>query len=330
MAEPSVHVIPEPVTIEETGLQMGFLADLTLKALYQTGRATAGQLGATLALSQPVMQEVLTFLSRDGLCEVTGSEGHALADYRYSITGRGRERTAAAFEQSAYLGRAPVPLANYVSQVSRQSVSQVRFDVETVERALDVLILSPETRRRIGRAIASGRPTLIYGASGNGKSTAARQLGAALGGQVLIPHALEVYGHIVRLFDPSKHQVVQDISEGQGATRRRDRRWQLVARPAVLTSTQSPTSSFEPAFPFLAKGMLGENGCRPPLGSSTSAAPQRTQLTQSPVSAPLLLVLRASCPRTAAPAHFKEVLIDVKAPLRSDATLAERPAARSR
>ncbi len=248
MPEPSVHVIPEPVTIEETGLQMGFLADLTLKALYQTGRATAGQLGAMLALSQSVMQEVLTFLSRDGLCEVTGSEGHALADYRYSITQRGRERTAAAFEHSAYLGRAPVPLADYVTQVSRQSVSQVRFDVETVERALDVLVLSPETRRRIGRAIASGRPTLIYGASGNGKSTAIRQLGAALGGQVLIPHALEVYGHIVRLFDPSKHQVVQDMSEGQEATRRRDRRWQLVARPAVLTGGELSRHSLELVF----------------------------------------------------------------------------------
>jgi len=52
MPEPSVHVIAEPVAIEETGLQMGFLADLTLKALYQTGRATAGHLGAMLALSQ--------------------------------------------------------------------------------------------------------------------------------------------------------------------------------------------------------------------------------------------------------------------------------------
>jgi len=110
MPEPSAHFVPEPLTVEETGLEMGFLADLTLKAFYYTGRATAGQLGAALALSQPVMQDVLTFLSRDNLCEVTGSEGHGLANYRYSITGRGMERTAAAFERSAYLGSAPVPL----------------------------------------------------------------------------------------------------------------------------------------------------------------------------------------------------------------------------
>ena len=196
MVESPVYVMPEPVTIEETGLQMGFLADLTLKALYYSGRATAAQLGGTLALSQPVLQEVLTFLSRDRLCEVTGSEGHGPANYRYGITGRGTERSAAAFERSAYLGPAPVPLAAYVGQVRQQSVSQVRLDVATVEGALDALVLSPETLGRIGRAIASRRPALVYGASGNGKTSAARHLGEALSGQVLIPHALEVYGHI--------------------------------------------------------------------------------------------------------------------------------------
>jgi len=248
MTEPSSTFVPEPVTVEETGLEMGFLADLTLKAFYYTGRATAGQLGATLTLAQPVMQDVLTFLSRDNQCEVTGSEGHGLANYRYSITRRGMERTAAAFERNAYLGPAPVPLADYIRQVQRQSVSQVRFDRAAVERALDGLVLSPDTQRRIGRAVASGRPTLIYGASGNGKSTAARCLGEALSGQVLIPHALEVYGHVVRLFDPSKHRPVQDASEGEGNRRRRDRRWQLVTRPAVLVGGELTRHSLELVF----------------------------------------------------------------------------------
>ena len=248
MGEPSAHFVPEPLTVEETGLEMGFLADLTLKAFYYTGRATAGQLGAALTLSQPVMQDVLTFLTRDNQSEVTGSEGHGLANYRYSITRRGMERTAAAFERNAYLGPAPVPLADYIRQVRRQSVSQVRFDRAAVERALDGLVLSPDTQRRIGRAIASGRPTLIYGASGNGKSTAARCLGEALSGQVLIPHALEVYGHVVRLFDPSKHRLVEDVSEGQGNRRRRDRRWQLATRPAVLVGGELTRHSLELVF----------------------------------------------------------------------------------
>ena len=68
--EPETGFVPEPVTIAETGLDIGLVADLTLKALYYEGQATAGQLGSSLALSQPVMQEVMEFLNRGKLCEV--------------------------------------------------------------------------------------------------------------------------------------------------------------------------------------------------------------------------------------------------------------------
>lgn len=248
MAERPVHVIPEPVTVEETGLDIGFLADLTLKALYFTGRATAGQLGDMLALSQPVMQEVLPFLTRDRLCEVTGSEGTGPTSYRYGITERGTDRMAAVSERNAYLGPAPVPLADYVDQVQRQSVSQARFGLAAVERALSGLVLSSETVTRLGRAVASGRPTLIYGASGNGKSTVAQCLGEALSGQILIPHALEMYGHIVRLFDPSKHRLVEDLGGTQEAVRRRDRRWHVAVRPTVLAGGELTRHSLELVF----------------------------------------------------------------------------------
>jgi hypothetical protein len=89
---------------------------------------------------------------------------------------------------------------------------------------------------------------MIYGASGNGKSTVARSLGRALSGQVLIPHALEVYGHIVRLFDPSKHRLVEDTGEGQDGRRRRDRRWQLASRPAVVVAGELTRYSLELVF----------------------------------------------------------------------------------
>jgi predicted ATPase with chaperone activity len=248
VTEPASQFIPEPVTIEGTGLEIGLLTDLALKALYYTGQATAGQLGSMLGLSQPVMQEVLAFLTRDKLCEVTGSEGHGPASYRYTMTGRGTERASAAFERNTYVGLAPVCLADYVCQVRQQSVSQVRFDQATVERALAELVLSPDTRKRIGRAIASGRSTLIYGATGNGKSTVIRSLGEALSGHVLIPHAVEVYGHIVRLFDPSKHSGVEDQPGGSERPRRQDRRWHVAARPTVLAGGELSRHSLELVF----------------------------------------------------------------------------------
>jgi hypothetical protein len=246
--ESTDHFIPEPVTIAETGLDTGLLGDIVLKALYYAGQATPGQLGAMLALSQPVIQEVMHFLSRGKLCEVMGSDGRGPTSYRYRLSDTGVERTAAAFERNTYLGPAPVPLADYVNQVRRQSVSQVRFDPRGVEEALGELVLSPETRRRIGKAIASRRPTLIYGASGNGKSTAACRLGQALSGRVLVPHALDVYGHIVRLFDPSKHQPAEDEEARTGAASRRDRRWRVAARPTILAGGELTRYSLELVF----------------------------------------------------------------------------------
>ena len=110
------------------------------------------------------------------------------------------------------------------------------------------LVMTPGTLTRVGRAIASGRPTLVYGAPGNGKSTVARCLAEAFSGRVLIPHALDVYGHIVRLFDPSKHRRVEETGEGQGAPRRRDGRWHLTARPTVMAGGELTRHSLELVF----------------------------------------------------------------------------------
>jgi len=61
-----------------------------------------------LALSLPVMQETLALLTRDGLCEIVAGEGQGPASYRYRLSGRGLERSAAAFERNSYIGQAPV------------------------------------------------------------------------------------------------------------------------------------------------------------------------------------------------------------------------------
>src|SRR3972149_9359532 len=93
-AEHMAPFTPEPVTIGETGLDTGLLGDIVLKALYYAGQATPGQLGAMLALSQPVIQEVMHFLSRGKLCEVMGSEGRGPTSYRYRLSDTGAGRAA--------------------------------------------------------------------------------------------------------------------------------------------------------------------------------------------------------------------------------------------
>ncbi len=236
----------EPAYLRDTGLDAAFVIELALKALYYSARPTAGDLADTLALSLPVMQEALALLTRDGLCEIVAGEGQGPASYRYRLSSRGLERAGTAFERNSYVGQAPVPLKDYIAQVRLQSAGGSGFTAGVVREALSQLVLSEHTSDRIGRAIFSGRPTLIYGPSGNGKTTIAHLLGQALVGYIAVPYALEVYGHIVRLFDPSKHQLADYAEKGRDVrTRRHDRRWAIARRPAVMTGGELTRQGLE-------------------------------------------------------------------------------------
>jgi predicted ATPase with chaperone activity len=236
----------EPAYLRDTGLDPAFVVELALKALYYSARPTAVDLADTLALSLPVMQEALALLTRDGLCETVAGEGQGPASYRYRLSSRGLERSAVAFERNAYVGPAPVPLKDYVAQVKAQSVGGSGFTTAVVREALSQLVLSDSTRERVGRAVFSGRPMLIYGPSGNGKTTIAYLLGQALSGYIAVPYSIEMYGHIVRLFDPSRHQLV-DYAERKTDVRKRrhDRRWAIVRRPAVLAGGELTRQGLE-------------------------------------------------------------------------------------
>lgn len=246
--EPGDQFLPEPISVQETGVDLGTLADLSLRTLYFRGRTTAGDLAEAMALSVPAVQEVLEFLTRDGLCEVVGGESRGFSGYRYVLTRRGLERSAAAFDRSAYIGPAPVLLVDYVRRVQWQSVAGKVFSPAVVADALKGLVMNMQTLTRVGRAVSSARSTLIYGASGNGKTTIAHALGEALPGHILVPHAIDVYGHIVRLFDASKHHPLEAKQPPRPSGRRADRRWVRVRRPTVFAAGELTRHSLELVF----------------------------------------------------------------------------------
>ena len=72
-----------------------------------------------------------------------------------------------------------------------------------------------------------GHSLFVYGPPGNGKSVISQAIRNLLDGDIAIPHALEVEGQIVRLFDPVNHEVLP-LADNAGAHRakpRPDRRW---------------------------------------------------------------------------------------------------------
>ncbi len=231
-----------PDTLEAIGVDLGVLAALTLKTLYLAGNSTVGEIADRLALPPGPTLEILRFLRGERLCEIIGGDGQFDISLRYTLTEAGFARTASVLAQSGYIGPAPVPLADYVESVKRQSVHQVDVRREDVEESLSRLVFRQETVNRIGQAFTSKRATLLYGASGNGKSSAADALRDALAGDILIPYAIEVAHQVIQLYDPSIHELAE-ASEKQAWLS--DRRWVLIRRPALLAAGELAANHLE-------------------------------------------------------------------------------------
>ena len=235
-----------PSTVAATGLDLGLLADLALKALYFGGNIEQIEISHRLALSPNVTADVMEFLRRERLSEVTGGNGRSEGRLRYSLTSAGIERAVAALAISGYVGPAPVPLRDYIAQVRKQSIFHVDLARDDLEAGLEHLVLPRKTIDLIGQAMSSRRATLLYGASGNGKTSAAIGLGTTLPGHILIPQAVEVMREIIQLYDPSSHEIVEDDEPSEFASRAiYDRRWVVIKRPVVFAAGELAANHLE-------------------------------------------------------------------------------------
>jgi energy-coupling factor transporter ATP-binding protein EcfA2 len=190
------------------------------------------------------MEEVLEFLRRQEYIDIVGSTGVTEQDYQYTLTARGVTKLQSIVEHGQYVGPAPVPFALYEDVIARQSVAQLQANPEAVASALDSLVLHPETVQQIGTAVGAGRSLFIYGPPGNGKSTIAECLVSLLSDAILIPHAVEVFGQVIRIFDPLVHHHVElpeaeapepeDEVEISQRREDRDRRWAVCRRPLIV------------------------------------------------------------------------------------------------
>jgi predicted ATPase with chaperone activity len=241
-ADGEAPFIAQPTTIEETGLELSMLVDLTLKTIYFYGRPSGRVLSEQLCLSFPVMTELITFLRREQVVEVVGSAGVGEQAYQYSLSDRGRKKAEEALARSQYVGPTPVPFELYVEVLRRQSVTSIEIDTETYMNGLSHLVLNKTVLARLGPALNSARSLLIYGGAGNGKSSITTAIGDMLPGEVVVPYAVVVHGQIVKVFDPRLHKRIDPLILEErrrlaqtvaGRERRRDARWALTKRPLV-------------------------------------------------------------------------------------------------
>src|SRR5262245_25672797 len=229
------EVPPQPVIPGETGLDLQFLLHFLLKTLYVYGHETARQIEATVTLHEDVVDAVLQHAKEKRLVEVLGLTQGRTGVYRWALTDLGRKWAIDALEQCQYVGPAPVPLADYQVQVVKQSIANERVTPASLARSLGHLVLPPGTVGRMGPAVNSGRAILFYGAPGNGKSSVAEAIGRSFTQNVFIPHAIQVDGQIIKIFDPTVHEPCAAPAGSEAPAMAADPRWVRCRRPVLLT-----------------------------------------------------------------------------------------------
>jgi predicted ATPase with chaperone activity len=229
-----------PSDVRDVGLPRESLGDLALRAASTVPQFSTEWMARRLHLPQALVGDLLDEQRAGHLLEILGSSGPFGS--RYAISQRGRDRAARLLEVSGYVGPAPVSLEAYTAMLEHQLAHAPEVTPEHVRRALEPLVLPEEDALLAGLAASSGRSLFVHGPPGNGKTTLGRLLHDALPGDLWIPHALEVDGHVIRLFDAQVHREVEVATEQPWAL---DRRWVRVRRPLIVGGGEMTLESFD-------------------------------------------------------------------------------------
>jgi len=241
---------PAPATLAEAGLPIDLLVQLAIKTLNFGGDLTGSELGRRLGLRFSAIEPAIDMLRSQHHVEVISGSMLGPASYGYRITDAGRKRALLSLEQNHYVGVAPVPLAHYTSYLRafRQSLPR-RISRREVRAALSHLVLSDRVIDEIGPAVNAAHSLFVYGPPGNGKTVICQGLRNLLEGEVAIPHAIEVEGQIIRVYDPVVHEELPvseptSLLDGHSG----DVRWARCRRPLVTVGGELTLESLELAY----------------------------------------------------------------------------------
>jgi predicted ATPase with chaperone activity len=249
LAERKRDIPRAPLSLADVGVRRNVLEGLALKILYVSGEISLLELAQQLRLSLPVVDTLFQRLRKEELCEVTGMIGHI---HQIAITAQGRVRAQGLLDVSQYAGPAPVSLEQYAYRVCEQSVRHLDVHADDLKAAFKDLVLDSATLTQLGTALNSGKSIFLYGPTGTGKTTIAETLSRVFAQKrVWIPHAVEVDGQIVTVFDPAVHKPFGDASSDH------DARWVSCQRPRILVGGELSIEMLDLQFNPISKFYTG-------------------------------------------------------------------------
>ncbi|MCI0734603.1 MAG: hypothetical protein L0Y38_12430 [Methylococcaceae bacterium] len=213
-AEPLNRSIRQPRNIDETGLSQELINGLLLKHLYDGVVLDLPQLRDRIKLSGNILEPLLQqFRKTQRILAL--SPAHGEDNVRYQLTDLGRADAAAAMLKSGYIGPAPISLDHYAEVVGAQSVLRHPLTRDELVRGFEGIVIERSHLDVFGPALNSGKPILVYGHSGTGKTFICKKLSGLLGGSVYLPYAIAAGQEIIQYYDPLIHSPVRDRETAQ-------------------------------------------------------------------------------------------------------------------
>ncbi len=237
------YQMPQIQTIADTGIGRTFLLNLMLKIMFVNGLETIAAISETIKLPYGVVEELIDLARDRTLVEALGAaEAHLIADFRYGLSAAGRDAATRSLQQSEYAGPAPIPLEMFRRQIDAQTIVNDQVSRKRLSLALRHLVVDDRMVDMFGPGINSGQSMLVYGPVGNGKTSFAIALAQSFENYVYVPHAIEVDGQIINVFDPTIHHEISspENSTGEEVDRKtilksqEDRRWVRCRRPVAI------------------------------------------------------------------------------------------------